>query len=354
MLLIFLLMLLAFEKQKFSYVVVSGLLSLFYFNFHPYYLPIIFGVLGLYLFIKIIQARKILWREAGYLLVVFLISLPSILYHFWLIQKNPVIGQRAVQNVTTISPLIFVLMGYGFLWLGLFLGIFFLIKNKAFNDRFIFLLSWLVVNLVLIYSPFPFHSRYTQGLHVVLVIFTVVGLFYLYQYLQTKLKPKTFNFWINNYFLWFLLFLIWFLPSTIYSLSRDFYNFTFQTGEAEVIYLPQDVVEAMRWLESRPKGQVVLAADIPAKFTPGFSGQTVYLAHAHETLFFSAKTVYLLWFFVDNENNEAKVRFLNKRGIDYVFYSDYEKELGDFNPADKDYLKLVFDSPEAQIYQVVK
>ena len=179
-LLIFLLMLLAFEKNRFNYAVISGFLALFYFNFHPYYLPVIFGVLGLYLFVLFLQASKILWRQMGYLVTVFLISFPSIIYHFWLIQASPVIGQRAVQNVTNISPLPFVLIGYGFLLPGFFLGLYWLIKRKSLNIKFIFLLIWLGLNVVLIYSPFPFHSRYTQGIQIIFSIFTVVDYFIFY------------------------------------------------------------------------------------------------------------------------------------------------------------------------------
>ncbi len=354
-LLIFLLMILSFEKQKFSYALVSGALGLFYFNFHPYYLPVIFGVLGLYLLVLIIQAKKILWRQIGYLAIAFLLSLPSIIYHFWLIKNSLIIGIRAAQNVTLISPVIFVIIGYGFLWVGFLIGLGYLIKRKSLNNHLIFLLLWLGVNLFLIYSPFPFHSRYTQGLHLVLVIFTVIGLFGLKGYLQSRLKPKTFDLWINNVTLLIFLFILLFGFSNIFSLARDFYFFKSKPSQIKTsLYLPKDFSAAFGWLSSQSQGKIILAADIPSKFIPGFSGQTVYVAHAHETLFFSAKLPYLLRFFNRNDDEEFKKQFLSKNRIDYVFYSDYEKKLGEFNPAGKDYLKLVFDSAQAQIYQVIK
>lgn len=354
-LLIFLLMFLAFERSKLSYAVWAGVLSLAYFNFHPYYFPVIFGVLGLYLLLLIFQAQRLLWRQISYLALVFLISLPSVIYHIYLIFNSSVIAQRALQNVTLISPPIFIFLGYGFLWLGFGLGLLFLVKKQALNNKFVFLLFWLGVNVALIYSPFPFHSRYTQGLHIILVLFTVAGLFYCFDWLKQKLNPKVFDFWVNNPVLLGLLFLILFSPSTLYSVLRDIYFFSVQTeGVKTKLYLPQGVLEAIDWLGQQPPGQVVLAADIPSKFTPGFSGQTVYLAHAHETLFFDAKTSYALLFFADNKNEQIKINFLNDEKIDYILYSDYEKALGSFNPSTKDYLKLVFDSAQAQVYQVIR
>lgn len=355
MLLIFLLMLLAFDKNKLNYSVLAGFLSLFYFNFHPYYLPVIFGTLGLYLFWLMVKANKFLWNKAGYLIILFIISVPSIVYHAWLIKISPVIGQRAIQNVTNISPPLFLFAGYGFLWLGFVLGLVFLIKQKKLDSKYIFLLCWFSVNLALIYSPFPFHSRYTQGLHVILVIFSVVALFESYQFLKNKLSPKRFDFWVNNPALMMILFFVCLMPSTLYSYSRDLFFFIKPTESIkQQLFLPVDLLRSFDWLSDQPKGKIILAADIPSKFIPGFSGQTVFIAHAHETLFFNSKLVFLIWFYGANDQDDAKFNFLTKNNIDYVVFSDYEKKLGSFNPTFKDYLILDFDSPSVKIYRVVK
>jgi len=354
MLSIFLLMLKAFEKNKFSYVIVSGILGLFYFNFHPYYIPVIYGVLAIYLFMLMLQANRFLWKQSGYLIVLVLISFPSALYHIWLIVQSPTIGFRAIQNVTTISPLPFVIMGYGFLWLGFLLGIYFLIKNKKFNNKHAFLLIWFFVNILLIYSPFPFHSRYTQGLHLILVFFTVSGLFDAFQYLKTKVSDQIFNFWIDNKALWLILFLVMFFPSTLYSVGRDVNIFVNDWDRTfDELFLPEDFIHATNYLSSAEPG-LIIAADIPSKFIPGYSGQTVYIAHAHETLFYKAKFPFLIRFYSSLVDDAEKKRFLNSNDIDYVFYSEYEKQLGNFDPASKDYLKLIFDSPEVKIYRVLK
>lgn len=352
--LIFLLMLLAWEKRKISYTFITGLLCLFYFNFHPYYLPVIFGVLGAYLFWQILLAKKILWREAGYLLLIFLISLPSAVYHFWLIKNEPVIAVRAMQNITYISPWPFVALGYGFLLPGTALGLYFLWKNKKFNPRLIFLLFWLLVNAALIYSPFPFHSRYTQGLQITMVIFTVLGFLALKDYLKKKIKPPIFDFWVDNPALIFILFLLFFATAPLYSLSRDLYYFTYKPGKIKAtFYLANDIYRAIDWLDKQKPG-VILAGGTSTNFIPAFSGQQVYAAHGHETLFYYYKAVWVALFFINNENDGLKRRILKKENIRYVFYSEYEKRFGDFNPEGKEYLRLVFDLPEAKVYEVAE
>lgn len=353
MLLIFLLMLKFFEKDNLRLAVIGGALALFYFNFHPYYLPVIYGVLGLYLFLLMLQAKKFLWKKSYGLLILVGLSLPSAFYHFWLIKKSTVVGFRALQNITTIPTWPFVAMGYGFLWLGLGLGVYFLVKNKKFNNKYAFLLIWLTVNVLLIYSPFPFHSRYTQGLHVILVIFTVTGLFDLYQFLKKKISDKRFNFWINSPALWLILFLILFSTSVLYSVGRDI-KFFVQPGEKTLdkLFLPQDFKKATEYLSIADFG-VVLAADIPSKFIPGYSGQTVYAAHAHETLFHSSKIVYVLMFYADNDNGDFKQKFLADNNIKYVLFSEYEKKLGNFDPSFADFLTLVVDSREVKLYEFI-
>ena len=352
--LIFLLLLLCFERNKVSYAVLAGGLGLFYFNFHPYYFPVIFGVAGLYLLILMLQASRFLWKQAGYLLITFFISLPAVGYHMWLLSNSPVIAQRALQNVTPISPWPYVLVGYGLLWLGLILGVYFLVKNKVFENKHLFLLLWLAVNLTLIYSPFPFQSRYTQGLHVVLVIFTTHAVLGLYQAAKQRLAPKTFDFWINNPYLATMGFLILFMPSVFYCLARDVYAFSQTSNDnlKKVFFLPKDLYAAAEYLSQQPRG-TVLAAEIPAEFIPALSGQSDYVAHGQETLFYYSKIVYRQAFYSDSQNLAFKKNFLQKNSIDYVLFSQYEKELGSFDPTQAAFLKLVFDRPEVKVYQFV-
>ncbi|MBN1779381.1 MAG: hypothetical protein JW816_04150, partial [Candidatus Buchananbacteria bacterium] len=197
MLLIFLLILLAFDQNKFRYAFWGGVLALIYFNFHPYYLPSMLATLGVYWLYLSVRSGRILWQKLWYLIPVGIFSLVDAIYHFWLITAQPVIGLRALQNVTVISPIIFVVIGYGALWVGFLAGLVALFKKKQIA-KYSFLLIWFLVNIFFIYSPFPFHSRYVQGMHIVLVIFTVVGIFSIVDFYQKRWPSKKFDFWFNN------------------------------------------------------------------------------------------------------------------------------------------------------------
>ncbi len=356
MLVILLLIFLGLNQSNFKYTLVSGLVGLFYFNFHPYYLPVVYGVAMLYFFYLTWRQKKIVWQQLLWVVIFIILSLPSAIYHGWLILADPIIYQRALQNVTHLSPWPYVFMGYGWLVAGGLVSLFIKIKTKQWTHQYVFMLLWLLVNLSLMILPFPFSSRYTQGMHFILVYFTVDALQYIYHYVKLNFNNIYKKIIINNILLFSILFILFFSLSNIFQLVRDIYYFTAKPNQTrQIFYLEQDLISAYSWLEQQAKKRVVLAVDISAKFTPSYSGQIAYVAHAHETIFYYTKTAYLHWFFADNnkKNDDKKHAWLKREGIDYVLYSPYEKELGDFQPQAKNYLKPVFSIGQTTIYQVL-
>lgn len=349
MLLIDLLLLLSFQQKSYSKALLAGFLGLIYFNFHPFYIPVILGSFGLHLLFLAFRKRKVPWQNLSCYLLFILVFSPSIFYHFWVLASNPVLQQRAWQNITLGPPFIFILIGYGFLWVFAIFGIYRLHRKKQLNDNFAFLLIWLLVSLVLVILPFQFQSRYTQGLHFPLVIFSIVG----WSAFANNSRLKNHRFYLTNKFLFAVIFILLFGISNLFNLTRDFYYFTFPTPEIkEYFYFSKQTKEAMEFLANIHPAQVVLANGQNSLFIPVFSNNQVYLAHQIETIDWQTKQLYLNWFFNQDSNQESKLEFLKKNNIGYIFYSESEKNLGPFNPASKDYLKEVFSNSQVKIYQV--
>ena len=246
-------------------------------------------------------------------------------------------------------PFIFILIGYGLLWVFAVFGIYRLYQKRQFNDNFIFLFIWLFISLVLVILPFQFQSRYTQGLHFPLVIFSTVG----WTAFANRPKLKNYRFFLANKFLFAVIFILFFGISNIFNLTRDFYYFTFPNPETkEYFYLSKQTEEAMKFLANISPTQVILAGGQNSLFIPVFSNHQVYLAHQIETINWPVKWLYLNWFFSQDNNTEKKLEFLKKNNIRYIFYSNLERDLGGFNPAGQDYLKEVFSNAQVKIYQV--
>lgn len=357
MLVILLLIFLGISQTKIKLAILAGLAGLFYFNFHPYYLPVVYGVALFYFFYLTWQQQKISWRQLIWVGLFIILSLPSAMYHVWLIWSDPIIYQRAMQNVTPLSPWLYVFLGYGWLWIGALVSIFIRIKNKTLDNHYVFILLWLLVILCLIILPLPFTSRFTQGLHIILVYLTIDALVYLYHYLKTNFNFLYKKIIINNTILFSILFILFFALSNIFQLVRDVYYFITKPNQtAQIFYLEQGLIDSFVWLKNTGTNQVILAADIPAKFVPSFSGQIAYVAHAHETIFYYTKALRSQWFYASNslEKDDKKHAWLQSEGIDYVLFSYYEKQLGDFQPQEKKYLQPVFSSGQTTVYKVNK
>lgn len=348
MILALLLMFLAFEHRRFSYSLWAGLVGLVHFNFHPFYVPLIFGVVAVYLLVLCFERRRIDWPLVGYFISFVAVASPSIFYHLYLLTVSPVLAQRGWQNVTLAPPLIFIIIGYGFLWLGFSWGLYQLLREKKMNRQFTFLLVWVVVALALIISPNQFQSRYLQGLQLPLVIFTNVAIF---NWLRTKNRQVGFAAHSGVTVLFAFIFIFGF--SNLFNLTRDLYYFTEQPGATiRYFYFSADQLAVAQYLRTQPTNQVVLADDIDfSLFIPALTNQRVFIGHGIETNYFEQKKLYWAWFFSHDRQSEKKQAFLARESIDYVIVIAPASIAG-FEPETKDYLDLAFDRPSVQVYRV--
>jgi hypothetical protein len=344
-------MLLAFANNKYFYSLIAGLIGFYWFNFHPYYFPYIFVILAIYIVCLFLKTKKIhyLWH---YLLSMFL-SLPFVIYHYFLIKTDWLIGVRASQNICLTPPVEFVVVGFGFLLVFGLVGLIYLLANKKLfkNDKLLFLGIWLIAGLILIYAPLAWQRRLLMGLQLPLVIFTVIALSAIYNYVNKKFV------WFKNVFDYFqylviILLISMFCFSTIFNLTRDvfyYYNHNYS------FYLPDEYQDATKWLkDNNIDNAVILSSEFNGYTITGMINQRVYLGHGHETVFFEAKKSKVADFFQDNLTDEKAIKFLQDNGISYIFYTFFEKNIGDFDPDQKTYLLNVYDGQRISIYKLNK
>ncbi|PIS04862.1 MAG: hypothetical protein COT81_04375 [Candidatus Buchananbacteria bacterium CG10_big_fil_rev_8_21_14_0_10_42_9] len=349
-LLILLWLLLGLERQKFSYAILAGALGLVLFNFHPYYVFYLSGIWGMYLLIKFILDRHIKWIAIIHFFIFLILSLPSVWYHAWLVLQEPVIGARALQNVTLTPPLIFIVIGLAGQILGAGIAIVVSHKKKILlhDGKRLFLAVWAVTNFFLLYLPIPWQRRMIQGWQMPLTLLTIVAIFYLfdrYNFDSQKLK-------VNAPILLFV-FIMFFGLTPFVNYARDFYNFSSTDPSlSSKFYLPQNDVDAMRFLSGVGKNKIVLSSVYNGLMIPGYSGQPAFIAHGHETVNYEDKVKQMLWFFGSNEEDQAKQNWLEENNIDYVFFGFREDAFGEFEPDQKNYLTQVFIQGNSTVYQV--
>jgi hypothetical protein len=347
------------DKRGLRYEIYAGLCALILSQFHPFHLPTVFGVLSGYFAYLCFVNRKILWLKLRPLLILFLFTIPNLIYHFYIL-NDPIIRQRALQNVCLTPIWWLTLVGFGFLVPLAIVGVYFIFTNQSDEksgeiNKYHFLIIWLIIQTLLIYSPNPLQRRMSEGLHIVLSLLAVIALFALSQKKNspTKMGKMIAYFYKNKIFLT-IIFIVFFTFSNFFNIARDI---LFYYQENIYLYLPTAKQQAFSWIKNNTvNNSIFLAHPNTNNFIAGNTGRFVYAGHTTETPFYEVKANQTRWFFEGNTGDEKKRDFLKQNNIDYIYYSDWEKFYSknkrQFNPSEKNYLKLVYNNDLVQIYKV--
>ncbi|PIS04861.1 MAG: hypothetical protein COT81_04370 [Candidatus Buchananbacteria bacterium CG10_big_fil_rev_8_21_14_0_10_42_9] len=348
LMLVTLLTLLAIENQNFKYAVGGGIAALIWFSFHPYYVFYAFGIFAFYLFILFAVRHEINWKNVLMILIVFLISSPVLIYHGWLILTDSAISSRAMQNVTLTPGLIWVMTGYGLLFIMAILAIYQAVNSGKIkqNSKLLFLCSWFMANLLLVYMPIPWQRRMLQGWQLPMVLLSI---WYIAWLLSRGGKTAT---WLRYRPMMVLISILFLFLTSAYVLTRDTFYYYSQT-RSDLFYVALDDLAAMDYLSHLPQYQNVMASWLSGIMIPGYSGQKVFAGHGHETLNPLAKLKRTEWFYKSNSEDIAKQEFLSDNDINIIFFGEKEAQAGNFQPGTKPYLKLIYSSGQSALYQVL-
>jgi hypothetical protein len=277
-----------------------------------------------------------------------LCALPAVIYHFLIIAKDPVIAGRAEQNLLFTPAWYLVIVSYGFVGVLAILGV--LRLTKKHDNKWLFIATWFVSQALLLYAPLTFQRRLTQNIHFPMVLLAVYAIIFL----AKKFKnTKTVNYLLENKVVIAFIFIIFFAFSNVYALINDIVLYRYISYP--FFYLSDDYKNAFVWLKTNmSKGDVILSEWIDGNFIPGYTGRTVYLGHGVETVDYKLKQEQTNWFYQDNTESLEKKDFLLQNNIDYIFFSDRTKELGDFDPKTKEFLHEEFTSDTVNIYRLIK
>ncbi|MEA2064869.1 MAG: hypothetical protein U9O66_01050 [Patescibacteria group bacterium] len=348
LILIFLFFLLSIETNKIKFSFLAGVIALFFFNFHPFFLITFFTVVPVYLLAVLWQKQKGLFLDGlKHFLIICFISLPSILYHFTKFLFDPIAQQKAEQNLCKTTSLFLTIISYGIpLFLAIY-AIYYLIKNKKVNNRNLFLIVWLAVNFIIIYLPFlKFQRRLVEGMQIPIAFLATVALFIIYN--ELKEKNKNLFFLKNKLMIFALVFIIG--SSNIYVI---FDNAALIYKQHPIFYIHNENIEAMDWMKKNiDLNKTTISHPMIGNFIPAKTNRNVYCGHWVETVNYQKKRARVVWIFKGNSQDDQKKEFLRNSRIEYIFYSDYEKSLGEFQPSEKDYLEMIYQNEKVEIYKI--
>jgi len=350
-LLVELLILYLFFRTDFrsNFLVNFGLLILVIFLglFHPYDLMVVtvipsFFILVLWL-IKVLCGKAVtdLKPYLVKLAMIFLAGAIILSYYIFLFKFDPFFSIWSQTNFTESPPPLNLLTGYGLILFFALVGLYTWPDKK--NQQYTFLVTWLIANIFLAYLPFSQQRRVLNTVFIPLAVFASLGIIKSLELIFKKIGPKIFQ---------GLIIIILFLVLAASNISVLASNAMFYQEHNQSFYLKKEFYQAALWLKAK-KPQVVLASPFISNVLPAITGSQVYIGHLHQTINYDKKLEAIKWFFQNNQADAEKLSWLKNNKIDFIFYSELEKSFGNFGPAGKFYLRMVYNNSQVEIYQVL-
>ncbi len=373
-LIIFALALSAFERKAdgaerlvLRDAVLAGLAALLLGLTHAYDLLLIYAVVGVY-------ALVLLWRDGfSYRLmlvpaVIVALSVGPAIYSVYLTSAFPlwreVLAQFANAGAWTPNPLhLPVLLGVPFL-----VGLLFVVgalslkrrtEVQATNDsrRELFLKTWFVVNLFVVYVPLNYQIHYLNGWQVPIAILATMGFYRrVIPWLRGRSGPGSqgrlalIRRALKSEAVLAILLVVAALPTNVYLLAWRFVDLS---RHSHPYYLARDEWEALRWLDANaPPGAVVLSSMDIGQYVPSMTGGRAFLAHWAMTADLYRKQDMVQAFFDSQVDDTERAHILQAYNVRYIFWGEAERKLGPLDPDKLPFAERVFSSSQAVVYQV--
>jgi len=224
------------------------------------------------------------------------------------------------------------------------------------KEKYLPLVFWVVAAFlaIFIFKQIPFQSevRFIQvAVHLPLAILSTISLVTISDWLRKRTKIVVLN--------WLVVIILLLSLPGIYASLRSQVQFINQRVAAvlplvphpsQVMYPLKDWWQAIKWLEENTKREeVVLSAITAGNYIPAYSGNTIYLGHTSETVFYDQKKFLVYRFFSGEMMAQEAGDFLEQGRISYVFLGPQEKDLGQFKLYP--FLKEVFQNNFVTIYK---
>jgi hypothetical protein len=273
------------------------------------------------------QQRHVPWHQAASAVAVGVAGLPFAVNAYTAVQRNPVYAAWSAQNQNLSPPPWEYALGYGFVLLLAVWGGYQALRRRRGPD--LFLLTWALSTVLLLYVPFSLQRRFVMGLIIPLGGLAAIGWYALpgRQLLRAGIA--------------------WGVVGLSHLLLVGMSTVVALTQHPLPCYLGRDEHVAMRWLgDHAPQDALVAAAPQTGLFIPAWAGQRVFYGHPYETAQAEQRKADVRAFFADGDLALLPYR------PDYVFYGERERvlNLGGWSPERR--WQTVYQNQTVSVYAV--
>ncbi len=275
-----------------------------------------------------------LWKPPWKGLAAYLLgALPVLAYDLWAIRSHVALREWAAQNVTPTPALLETLLGYGILLPLAVIGL--SRAGLAKRSEIRLLVSWVLVNGLLLYAPLMLQRRLSLGLFFPLAALAGLGL--------DRLAPSGRRFA--------------FLLALTLTVSLPSHAFVVASGLSAVskkdpaVVLSEDDRTMYAWIAANLANQpLILGSPETGNQLPAFADTRVLYGHPFETPQAAHQLERVNELYSWKGEPSLGLQSLRDLGVQYVFYSRQERELG--SPSWLSEVELVHEIGAAQLYRV--
>jgi hypothetical protein len=324
----------AFNALSIKWAGLTGLLWLLMGLIVPFYVPVAWAVMGAAWLALGLRERRVPWRESALAIVTALVSAPVVLYSAWVFMTDPVYSTWGAQNLILSPHPFHYLVAYGVpLALAAFAA-----RTAWRAERPTWLaLAWVVMVPFLVYLPINVQRRLVESVQIPLSLLTVLG---VYTFRLKDLRRR-------------VALLILLVGLSLTNLMLVAGNLLVLRGRPSPIYRGAGEVAALDWLNKRAEfDDVVLASYPTGNYLPARVKARAFVGHGPESIRPDEKKALVAQFFAAATGDVWRQSLLLDYGVDWVFWGPFERKLGDYDPAQADYLTLVYDAGGYRVFEV--
>ncbi len=273
----------------------------------PFAVAMAYLALGVYLGLRWRRDGHLAWRVVWPMVTAGIVTLPLLVYTYWVTQADPLLRGWMAQNVTLSPPVWDYALGYGMILVLAVPGAIRALRRRS--DIDLLLLAWAGVTIVLLYLPFPLQRRFSFGLHIPLAILAAMGAWSL---VRRKLIVKLA---VASTPITTLLVLMLALAGGLEHDPR--------------LFVSADEAAAMDWLKrNTPREVVVLASPEMGTFIPAWAGRRAVYGHPFETVNAEQTRARIDRFFASGADPAEREAMLREWRVAFVFVGPRERALG--------------------------
>ncbi len=324
------------RRGLFAFLVLFILQGLVY----PFALVIMYGIiLSFWLLYWLKHSDTALIRATGRLLIVFVpgavfaayyafVTLGQAFYRNWWLEQ---------QFYGALNPLQF-MIGYGICGvLAWIMAVRTVRSTEASETGLIVMTAGFFVSFFAYFIPVMYGTRFVIGFQIPLMILAMCWLEALHRRAGS-----------------WKLFVTVLLLAAVTSTCYQVYNDTWQMYAGTRVYITESVYGALVWLrEHEPSPKIVLSGRFLGNYIPAVARQKTVYGSDSETYRSAVKKEQVEQFYAFPDTPGIQQKLLEMYTVSYVLLSPREYRPGGFDPEDAPYLRLVYDQPPVQLYQVI-